>query len=69
MNFHDPRGGTDTPGPGESVSAIRSSGKIILCEKTEETKKEKTRCFLVFLYFLIFSQVFLGGGGGDGVCD
>ena len=28
-NYHDSRGGTDTPGPGESASAIRFIGTCI----------------------------------------
>ncbi len=39
-NFHDPRGGTDTPGPGESVSAIRFIGKLYFSIKKTEKKNE-----------------------------
>ena len=43
-NYHDSRGGTDTPGPGESVSAIRFIGKFGFSMKklkTKTTKKER----------------------------
>ena len=38
MNFHDPRLGTDTPGPGESVFAIRFIGNFDF----SMTKQKKT---------------------------
>ena len=37
-NYHDSRGGTDTPGPGESVSAIRFIGKFIFSKKIGENE-------------------------------
>ena len=40
---HDSRGGTNTPGPGESVSAIRFIANLIFqATKTEQTKRRKT---------------------------
>ena len=35
-NYHDSRGGTDTPGPGESVSAIRFIGKLYFSKENME---------------------------------
>ena len=40
-NYHDSRGGTDTPGPGESVSAIRFIGQVDLSRKTEKNEIRK----------------------------
>ena len=37
-NYHDSRGGTDTPGPGESVSAIRFIGNFDFSKKKRETR-------------------------------
>ena len=40
-NYHDSRGGTDTPGPGESVSAIRFIGKFECLRKNKENLPKK----------------------------
>ena len=49
MNFHDLRGGTDTPGPGESVSAIRFVvGKLSL----ENIRWESFFLSFFFLFFI-----------------
>ena len=37
-NFHDSRGRTDTPGPGESVSAIRFIGKFDFSMKNRKKR-------------------------------
>ena len=42
-NYHDSRGGTDTPGPGESVSAIRFIGKFDFSRKKRKNKKNEKR--------------------------
>ena len=54
--YRDSRGGTDTPGPGESVSAIRFNGKIDF--SMNKNRKNETRKFqsyvLMFSYFSLF---------------
>ena len=40
-NYHDSRGGTDTPGPGESVSAIRFTGNFEFLRKNKEKLPKK----------------------------
>ena len=51
-NFQDPRVGTDTPGPGEAVSAIRFNGKPKISKKnrnfkTDNNSKKKSEKFLL----------------------
>ena len=41
MNFHEPRVGTGTAGPGEAVFAIRLDGKPIFLRKNGKPKFEK----------------------------
>ena len=40
-NFHDPSVGTDTPGPGEAVFAIRFIGKPMLTIKNPNFQIQK----------------------------
>ena len=58
-NYHDSRGGTDTPGPGESVSAIRFNGKFYFSRK--KLKKRNFEKFRFFTRFLFLLFIFAGG--------
>ena len=50
MNVHDSRLGTDTPGPGESVFAIRFDGKPQCFRKTD-------KYYYILLIFLLYAHI------------
>ena len=58
--FIGPRLGTDTPGPGEAVFAIRFNGKPQFSWKKwnfrirKNSKKNQKKNFFLFIHFLIF---------------
>ena len=59
MNFHEPRVGTGTTGPGEAVFAIRFDGKPIFFRKKWKNKIQKFENELLFSTIFYFICLFL----------